>query len=377
MKRRRSWGVACLTLLLSGVCVGGVILGSSLFIQRAAADEIGLASPELGPAQRVFITWQLFLARGELVQPLDMNGQERTFTVRMGETANSVAARLQEVGLVRSGETFRLYLVYAGLDTTIQAGDYRLSPALTMIEIAQELQDATPEEVEFNILPGWRAEEITAALPTSGLQVSPQGFLQLVRSGRGETVPKSLGIDGPLEGFLMPGAYALSRQARADDMVKAFTTRFDEQVDGDLRLQFDANGLGLRGAVILASIIQREAVLEEEHPLIASVFFNRLAAGMSLESDPTVQYALGYNEAQQTWWTNPLTADDLSVDSPYNTYRNNGLPPGPIGNPGLSALRAVAYPAQTPYYYFRTACDHSGRHSFAKTYEEHLQNACP
>jgi UPF0755 protein len=189
--------------------------------------------------------------------------------------------------------------------------------------------------------------------------------------------PESLGIDGSVEGFLMPGTYRFLREARAEDLVKTFTARFDEQVGTDLRIQFEVNGLDLREAVILASIVQREAVREEEQPMIASVFYNRLRVGMSLESDPTVQYAIGYNPDNETWWTNPLTRADLGVDSPYNTYRNAGLPPGPISNPGLSALKAVAYPAQTPYYYFRAACDKSGRHSFAKTYEEHLQNACP
>jgi UPF0755 protein len=117
-------------------------------------------------------------------------------------------------------------------------------------------------------------------------------------------------------------------------------------------------------------------VVEDEMPLIASVFYNRLAVGWKLESDPTVQYALGYNEAQGTWWTNPLSAADLQVDSPY-TYVYSGLPPGPIANPGLAALKAVAFPAQTPYYYFRAACDGSGRHLFAETFDEHLGNACP
>jgi UPF0755 protein len=377
MRRKSAWGTGCLILIFIGLCVVTIAAGAAWFIPRSVADEIGPADAQLGTLQRALVTWQLFFKRGELIQAFDPNGQKRTFTVRLGETANSVAARLQETGLISDGETFRLYLVYAGMDTTIQAGDYQLSPTFTMVEIAQELQDATPAEVEFNILPGWRVEEIAAALPTSGLQVAPQGFLQLVRTGRAGIAPENLKLEGSLEGFLMPGTYRFLREARAEDMVKMFTARFDEQVPGDLRGQFEANGLNLREAVILASIVQREAVLEEEQPMIASVFFNRLAVGMSLESDPTVQYALGYNAKQQTWWTNPLTADDLSVDSPYNTYRNGGLPPGPIGNPRLSALKAVAYPAQTPYYYFRAACDQSGRHSFAKTYEEHLQNSCP
>jgi UPF0755 protein len=115
---------------------------------------------------------------------------------------------------------------------------------------------------------------------------------------------------------------------------------------------------------------------EEEMPLIASVFLNRLAAGMKLDSDPTVQYALGYNPGKETWWTNPLSLEDLQFDSPYNTYLYPGLPPGPIASPGLAALQAVAFPAQTPYYYFRADCGGAGKHAFAETFEEHIQNEC-
>ena len=129
--------------------------------------------------------------------------------------------------------------------------------------------------------------------------------------------------------------------------------------------------------MILASIVEREAVVEDEMPLIASVFMNRLANDMNLAADPTIQYALGFNRDQGTWWTNPLSLDDLKLPSSYNTYENPGLPPGPICSPGLAALQAVAAPAQTPFLYFRADCDGSGRHLFAESFQEHLDNACP
>jgi UPF0755 protein len=160
-------------------------------------------------------------------------------------------------------------------------------------------------------------------------------------------------------------------------MLPQILMNFEAQVNPELRSGFATQGLDLCQAVTLASIIQREAILDEEMPLIASVFYNRLNSGAVLASDPTVQYALGFNQKQGTWWTNPLSLNDLQVDSPYNTYIYPDLPPGPISNPGLSALRAVANPAQTPYYYFRAACDGSGRHLFAETYDEHLTNECP
>jgi UPF0755 protein len=145
----------------------------------------------------------------------------------------------------------------------------------------------------------------------------------------------------------------------------------DEIIQG-----FAQQNLDLYDGVVLASIVEREAVQDEEMPLIASVFLNRLSANMKLDSDPTVQYSLGYNARQKTWWTNPLSTSDLAVDSPFNTYLYLGLPPGPIANPGLAALRAVAFPAQSPYYYFRADCDGSGRHLFATTFDEHIANGC-
>jgi UPF0755 protein len=154
-------------------------------------------------------------------------------------------------------------------------------------------------------------------------------------------------------------------------------TRFDESISSEMRQGFENQGLSLQEAVTLASIVQRETIIEDEMPIIASVFYNRLRNGIKLETDPTVQYALGYNELQKTWWTNPLSLDDLKFESLYNTYLYSGLPPSPIANPGLSALRAAAFPAKTPYYYFRAACDGSGRHQFAETFQEHLGNACP
>ena len=124
-------------------------------------------------------------------------------------------------------------------------------------------------------------------------------------------------------------------------------------------------------------MVAREAVHEEEQPLIASVYLNRVKIGMKLDADPTVQYAIGYNLLQQRWWTNLLSLLDLQVNSVYNTYRYDGLPPSPIANPSLGALRAVAVPAETNYLFFRAKCDSSGYHVFAETFDEHLQNACP
>ena len=270
------------------------------------------------------------------------------------------------------------YLQYSGLDRSLQAGDYNLSASMSTIEIARALQDATPSQVDFVILPGWRIEEVAAALPTSGLEISPEEFLATARDPDGNMISfDRLPPGATLEGFLFPDTYELDRDITLTGFIEQLLGNFEDNLTPDLQQAFSQQGFDVYQAVILASIIQRESVVQTEMPLIASVFYNRLRAGMKLDSDPTVQYALGYNENQGTWWTNPLSLQDLQVDSPYNTYRNPGLPPGPISNPGLSALKAVAYPAQTPYFYFRAACDGSGRHLFAETYDEHVANACP
>ncbi len=150
---------------------------------------------------------------------------------------------------------------------------------------------------------------------------------------------------------------------------------FEIKVTPELRAGFERQGLSLYAAVTLASIVEREAVVPEEQPLIASVFINRLRMGMKLEADPTVQYVLGLQG--EGWWKAPLSLADLEIDTPFNTYRYPGLPPTPIANPGLAAIRAVAFPAESTYLYFRAMCDGSGRHAFAETFEQHLLNACP
>lgn len=346
-------------------------------IPRWAAEDFGRPSPALTYPQRLSYALRLYLNQADLTDPLDVGGEAQPFRVELGEPITSIAGRLEQAGLIRSAEAFRIYLLYSGLDTTLQAGDYQISPALNTLQIAGLMQDATPRQVDFRILPGWRLEEVAAALPTSGLAIDPQSFLDAVYNPEALSIPAQFQELDSLEGYLYPGSYRFAREAKQEEVIAAFVSEFEYQVGPGLIEAYRQQGLDLPQAVTLASIIQREAVIEEEQPLIASVLFNRLDTGMKLETDPTVQYARGYNLLQRTWWTNPLSWEDLRYDSPYNTYLYEGIPPGPICNPAISALRAVAQPAQTPYFYFRARCDGSGLHTFAVTYDEHLKNECP
>jgi UPF0755 protein len=269
------------------------------------------------------------------------------------------------------------YLVYRGFDVTLMAGTYRLSPANSPIQIADSMQDPSSQEVVFSILPGWRLEEIAASLPTSGLAIIPEEFMSATTEGnpslRDARLPDDL---SSLEGYLMPGQYPVTRGTTLDELLGVLISSFFSSTTDSILVGFTDQGLSLEQAVILASIIQRETQVADEMPVIASVFINRLAAGMRLESDTTVQFALGFDPVSKSWWKVPLNAIDLSFNSTYNTYLVAGLPPAPICNPGIEALQAVAQPASTGYYFFRALCDGSGRHAFADTYELHLANAC-
>lgn len=363
--------IAVLLILLILTCSLSVVI----YIPSRATWMYGAPAPWLSLPQRIQYSALLLWYGGLLTNPRNLNGSEQTFTVEAGESIDSIASHLEVAGLIHDAQAFRTYLIYSGLDTSVQSGEYRLSAAMSPIEIARELQDATPEQVTFVILPGWRMEEIAASLPTSGLTISPEEFLTAAQTPH----PDYDFLEGAdnTEGFLFPDSYIVPRAVTAEELVNGFIRNFALRLTPDIEREWERQGLTIYQAVILASLVEREAVQDEEKPLIASVYLNRLEIDMKLDADPTVQYALGYSPLQQSWWTSPLTLVDLQVNSPYNTYLNPGLPPSPIANPSLEALRAVAYPAETSYLFFRAKCDRSGFHEFSETFDEHLANSCP
>jgi len=178
------------------------------------------------------------------------------------------------------------------------------------------------------------------------------------------------------EGYLFPDNYQILKSATAEELIKQFLFNFRNKLPINYESSLQKVNLDLNQAVILASIIEKETILPDEAPLIASVFINRMNAGMPLQSDPTVQYAIGYYEEQKSWWKNPLSSSDLSVNSPFNTYINKGLPPTPICNPSLVSIMAIMEPADTDFLFFRAACDGTGRHIFNILYEDHLKAEC-
>ena len=363
------WRILTILLLLIIVIGLGALGILVLADHRFGPPFAGLTLP-----QRIQYSAKVLWADGLLTRPLNAAAPEADFEVLPGEPVTSVCERLEVEGIVIDGAALRDYLIYTGQDTSLQAGRHRVSAAMSMIEVARQMQDATPTEVEFVVLAGWRIEEIAAILPTSGLGLTPEEFVRTASAPRGGY--SFLSGTTTTEGFLFPDSYVLPRTITADGVVDTLVRNFAQHLSADRQAGFSAQGLSVYEAVTLASIVERESMQMEEAPLIASVYLNRLREGMRLEADPTVQYALGFDATRQTWWTNPLSLADLKYPSPFNTYVVMGLPPAPIANPGEGALDAVASPMQSPYYYFSARCDGSGFHDFAATFEEHLANLC-
>jgi UPF0755 protein len=332
----------------------------------------GVSSPD-----RLAIGLYLDANAGQLEQPAGSDDMPVKFIVEPGETVVEISTRLKNNGLVSDAELFRRYVQYHGLDAGIEAGEFTLRQTMTIPEIGRALQEGQRPEQVVTILEGLRLEQVAGAVAAQ-TSISEQDFLSLVTTGWRE-----LGLDtefdfladvpptSTLEGFLFPETYRLAEDATAVHLLSRMLETFAIRVPPDMRAAAAGRGLSTYELVSLASIVEREAVLDEERPLIAGVFYNRLDAAWLLESCPTVQYGLG---SPGDWWPS-LTLDQLDIPSPSNTYQNPGLPPGPICSPGLASITATAYPAETEYFFFLADCTkNDGSHLFSTTADEHIAN---
>jgi UPF0755 protein len=360
-------------LLMTAFFITSIILLIN-YLPAQAQTLFGPADTKLDFARQLVYSARLLIARDQILLSSYPVGQPQKLTIISGETANQVSQQLYQLGLIGSADGFNLYIKYSGLETRVRAGKYLVAAGKNVVQITRLICDLTPDRVKFVILPGMRVEEIAALLPTSGLNFDSQKLIETIRHPQPQILPDVLKTVTNLEGFLFPGEYEFSRNTSVDEIAKILLDRFVENINAEMMTGWQKNNLTLSQGVILASLIQREVVLPEEAPLISSVFINRLSAGMKLESDPTVQYAVG--NSTNGWWKNPLSIKDLDYASDFNTYQISGLPPAAICNPDLNSLRASAFPARTVYYFFQARCDQSGKHNFFATYAEHLANLC-
>ena len=363
-RRNRGKVFITITILLLGMISFCIFSGILTTIPTRTAESFGPSDPDLSLFKSLTQSILLIVYEDELKRPGDPEGLDLVFPIEEGDSLDHILGGLQHLGLVDHPSAFRAYLIYTGMDTRIQPGEYLFSTRMSDLDIAKGLGDPTSLRVNLVVLAGWRVEEIAESFADLGLNINSDEFISLVKTGN-------------KEGYLFPGSYAVERGISVEELIEVFYQGFLSNFSPEMEQIIQDKGLTLQEVVILASIVEREAVLEEEMPLIASVFSNRLINDLNLAADPTVQYALGYSTEWETWWKNPLELSDLKVPSPFNTYENSGLPPGPICNPSLAALKAASSPADTSFFYFRAACDDSGRHLFAETFDEHLNNTCP
>ena len=284
------------------------------------------------------------------------HGQPLVFEIMPGETVSQVAQHLKEKGVIQSTTWFKIVSRLSSSEKDLKAGKYNLRTNMPSEAVLNCIKSGVCLHLaKFTSLEGWRSEEIAEILSENNI-TNPHAFLEIVRMR-------------DLEGKLFPSTYYFTENTPAWAVVNAMTQEYNKRVK-PLFLQYPTN-LTEKEVLTLASIVEREAIYHDERPKIAAVYLNRLKIGKRLDADPTVQYALGFNFNENRYWKKGLTYRDLRDDSPYNTYRHNGLPPGPIANPSYESIKAVLNP-EPDFDAIYFVADNTGRHDFSKTYNEHL-----
>jgi UPF0755 protein len=344
--------ILAFSLILAVIIFFSCVYLLIIWLPSSAANLFGEPEPGLDTSHRILLSARLLMHRKNLASYLELGDRPITFSIVVN------------------------YWLYKGQDRLIQTGVYLIQPDTTPLSIAVDLVNNSPEEIHFAFLAGWRKEEIENLLHTTGIFSHNIDFREVEKSSLSYCFSPEFRTLSSIEGFLFPGEYQLPVDLSQKEILCSFTERFFESIPPNYEELVNKQGLTFYEAVILASIVQREVISIEEAPIIAGIFINRLDAHMSLQSDPTVQYAIASDTEQSNWWKSPLESADLQVNSTYNTYINNGLPPSPICNPDLNSLLAIAFPKRTNYLFFRASCDQSGTHIFSETYQQHVESAC-
>jgi UPF0755 protein len=300
-------------------------------------------------------------------RPVNINDSEKIFVeIPPGSSSSKIAGILKENKLIKSKIIFQFLSKKAGADGKMKAGNYSLSPAMSTEDIINILikGDTINNSVKITIPEGFELDQIIARLEKHGL-IDKGKFIQIANYQDFDypflkDVPKG---ENRLEGYLFPDTYLIPQNAKEEDIIIKMLDRFQEIFKEEYYERAKELNMSVHEIVVLASIIEREAKLDEERPVISSVFHNRIQKGMPLQSCATVQYILGERKAV-------LSTKDTQIDSPYNTYKYSGLPPNPIASPGESSIRAALYPEETDYLYF--VANKEGNHIFSRTFQEHL-----
>jgi UPF0755 protein len=299
-----------------------------------------------------------------LTQPVASTpGKPVTITVKQGMTSDKIAELLYQQGMIRSVKVFQTIARMQGLENSLQAGEYVFTQDMSVKKIVNMLSLGKTTSMQITIPEGYTIEQIAKLLGEKGLGDSAKFKAAAQKYAPYEYMASHPNVGYTVEGYAFPDTYQIGKETGEEKFLQIMVEHFDEKVTPEMREKAAAKGLSMRQLIILASLVEKEAQLEKDRPVIAGVFLNRLKDNMPLQSCATIQYILGYPKAE-------LSVKDTEIASPYNTYQHTGLPPGPIANPGMAAIQAVINSTPTEYLYF--VADKNGEHHFSKTYEEHL-----
>jgi UPF0755 protein len=290
---------------------------------------------------------------------------EQFVIIEPGRGTRAIGRSLVEAGVIRNETIFRAALWRSGRARSLQAGEFRFDAPMTPIEVIEKIATGDVYSRRLTFPEGLTIAEMARIYEQQGFGPAAS----FIASARDPVPVRDLDPDAQdLEGYLFPETYLMPRDASAARLVGMMVGRFRELFTQELQDTGRALGLSARQVVTLASLVEKETAVPDERPLVAAVYLNRLKIGMGMQADPTVIYAL----QRAGRYDGNLRRDDLSFDSPYNTYRYAGLPPGPIASPGLASLKAAVAPANVDYLYFVSRND--GSHVFARTLDEHNAN---
>lgn len=296
----------------------------------------------------------LFLWWFQAIKPADpTNKTPNLFSIDHGEDVRKIADRLENQGLIRSPLAFFLMARITGMGNKIQAGDFRLNPSMNLSQTLNTLMHGTTD-VWLTIPEGWRNEEIALKL-AKDFNIPENEFLKYAK-----------------EGYMFPDTYLIPKDTSGEKIAAIMIDNFNKKIDESRLLKAKQKGLNKEELIKISSLVERESKFDTDRPLVASVILNRLNLNMSLDIDATVQYVLGYQPNEKSWWKKDLTSEDVQIDSPYNTYKNAGLPPSPICNPGLAVIDATLNAPDGNYIYYLS--DKNGHNHYATNMEEHNNN---
>ncbi|MDQ5938795.1 MAG: Endolytic murein transglycosylase [Patescibacteria group bacterium] len=311
----------------------------------------------------------VLLGTGAVYLLLSGNNQPvATFVVKNGQGVNEISKNLYDQKLIKNKFVFETWLWLLKSENRVVAGIHDLPADVSIFQLTRNLM-RLPSNTQASILipEGYDRNMIAKVLDKNGL--SGQDFLSATEDKKDWQEKYSFLSDAPknatLEGYLFPDTYFTDRYTTVDDFIKKTLSNFDKKLTAELRAEIKRQNKSIYEVLILASIIEREVPDDHDKKMIADIFIKRMRDGMRLESDATINFITGKGVTQPTY-------ADLELDSPYNTYRNDGLPPGPIANPGIASIEAALYPTSNNYYFFLTTKE--GEVIYGRNYEEHLQN---